>query len=184
MNLKALTKSSLPAYSLEQFGLVLRSLLLFQRIILFQFPAGYLDGALGFSSKHYSAHGFGMFTFICWFIWTARNDLIFNQKEWLSEEVITKANMAFDEFLPSLDNQSSTNNTLCCRINEQSIWIGPPAGTIKINTDNSFVGDVGGLGFVCRNSLGDLEVAVSLPSSFSLIRWGEAFVISATLQHV
>ncbi|XP_043705265.1 uncharacterized protein LOC122655093 [Telopea speciosissima] len=74
-------------------------------------------------------------SFICWYLWRARNDLAFNERQWSPLEVIATAEKTFLEFsnatvVPSAPLASPVGASPTCQH-----WEPPPVGSIKIKCD-------------------------------------------------
>ncbi|XP_043697234.1 uncharacterized protein LOC122648024 [Telopea speciosissima] len=135
----------------------------------------------GFPSKKSSAEVLSLFSFVCWSLWLARNELIFNHKELSPVEVFSKAQQAFNGFM-DIENGKVLNTGQAFGYVETSPtpkWKSPSAGTLKLNCDAALPRDsiMGGVGFIIRNHLGIPSIAVSEPLVFDEALIGEALAI-------
>ncbi|XP_043710149.1 uncharacterized protein LOC122659059 [Telopea speciosissima] len=138
------------------------------------------------SNKQAAEEYSGVASYICYNLWKARNDLLFNGKDWSPVEVVRQAENEFQEFNliagpaagdrghhdPIKSTEEASHN-LC--------WSPPPPSFFKLNSDASLVGDIGGLGFVLYDSVERPTMAFSEPSSFNLIFQGEALALRVGL---
>ncbi|KAG5561153.1 hypothetical protein RHGRI_004238 [Rhododendron griersonianum] len=95
--------------------------------------------------------------FLCWFIWKARNELIFHSTNQLPHVVVARALGAWDEFLSA--TESSTNQLSRSPQPSTSLhWIPPVAGSLKINCDASWSKGLnrGWGGIILRDNRGNL----------------------------
>ncbi|KAJ9135374.1 hypothetical protein P3X46_032565 [Hevea brasiliensis] len=75
-----------------------------------------------------------LLVYLFWFIWKARNGLVFEQQSWTFQEINAKAELALNEFLVSnLDDSPFPNNPIV----RPPHWLPPPLSAIKINFDAS-----------------------------------------------
>ncbi|XP_042483764.1 uncharacterized protein LOC122064115 [Macadamia integrifolia] len=106
-------------------------------------------------------------------------------KPFSPEEVIRKAQSSFDEFClvtaPGLHSPLSTPACPAC-----GGWSLPPSGFIKVNSDAAVLSSKkAGVGFVARNSLGEVLAAVSEPIPYTSPLIAESLGLrSATLRAI
>ncbi|KAF7149208.1 hypothetical protein RHSIM_Rhsim03G0017000 [Rhododendron simsii] len=97
--------------------------------------------------------------FLCWFIWKARNDLVFQSSKQSPISTVTRAMGAWDEFFSATETTSSTHRLLHSSPSlHYSHWIPPGAGSLKINCDASWSRDLkkGWGGIILRDNHGHL----------------------------
>nr|GMD81077.1 uncharacterized protein LOC109164833 [Ipomoea batatas] len=99
---------------------------------------------------------------ICWYIWYARNERVWNNLVVSPRTIVEKAKAHLtewttvqekDDFMPSQQNDFTTR------------WMKPSSGRLKLNVDAAVDHTRGrmGFGWVLRNEHGDFIAAVSLP---------------------
>ncbi|XP_043689330.1 uncharacterized protein LOC122640247 [Telopea speciosissima] len=122
-------------------------------------------------------------SFIYWYLWRARNDLIFSGKERTPLEVIQAANKAFLEFSSANPVLSSSPFSGSVGLSRLGTWVPPPVGVIKANSDAALPADKskGGVGVVFRDHSGSPCLARSIPSSFGCSIQGELLAIRYAL---
>ncbi|XP_043716390.1 uncharacterized protein LOC122664553 [Telopea speciosissima] len=115
------------------------------------------------------------------YLWSARNDLLFNKKAWTPNEVLLAASAACMEFLKA--RRSSQAPPRPARPLSDQIWRCPPSGKVKLNGHASLCKERNkcGIGFLIRDHLGRCIVAVSDPVPFSKVVVGEAIAIQQGL---
>lgn len=92
----------------------------------------------------------GLFAFICWYVWRARNDWVFNKK-WIGEQdILGHALSEFNEFHSAIAKESKQLRQPTEV--ERTGWKPPNQGVLKINSDGAFDGsrNRGGVGLVRR----------------------------------
>ncbi|XP_043725962.1 uncharacterized protein LOC122672566 [Telopea speciosissima] len=119
-------------------------------------------------------------SFLCWYLWRARNELVFSGKAWSPADIIQLAENAFIEFADA--NKSVAPSSLGGAYNSVSLnqlWELPPAGFLKVNCDatSSASKNFGGLGVILRNHCGSALLARSIPTHFGSIIQGEILAI-------
>ncbi|XP_043692866.1 uncharacterized protein LOC122643295 [Telopea speciosissima] len=119
-------------------------------------------------------------SFVCWFLWLSRIDLVFGRRLWHPSEIISAAVKAFQEFM---DVQSIAATISPTTLILTQRWIAPSADFIKCNCDASLSLDLcrSGIGFICRDHRGMPLIVVSDPISFSDVMVGEAHAIRMAL---
>ncbi|XP_043705245.1 uncharacterized protein LOC122655069 [Telopea speciosissima] len=123
-------------------------------------------------------------SFICWYLWRARNELVFNGKAWTPTEVLIVAEKAFQEFAAAtlmpggLPPASFVGTPQTCQH-----WEPPPVGVIKVNCDAVLPKGKakGGLGLIFRDHTGAQCMARSIPHNFGTIIQGEVLAIRSAL---
>ncbi|XP_043710514.1 uncharacterized protein LOC122659471 [Telopea speciosissima] len=122
-------------------------------------------------------------SFLCWYLWRARNDYVFNTKNWTPQEIITVAERAFLEFHATSASGHATTFTSYCASAATINWISPPVGYRKVNCDATLRNrsSKGGLGFIFRDHRSYQVKAISIPHHFKLAVRGEAIVIRCAL---
>lgn len=98
---------------------------------------------------------------ICWAIWRARNDKVWNHKVSSPNAVVDQALI----FLQEWTNVHPIEEEVSASSSQISIWSKPPTGYLKINVDAGidFTARKMGLGMVIRDSDGDLIAARMIP---------------------
>ncbi|KAF7140294.1 hypothetical protein RHSIM_Rhsim06G0103400 [Rhododendron simsii] len=97
--------------------------------------------------------------FLCWFIWKARNDLVFQSLKQSPVSIVARAMGAWDEFISATETISSTHQSRHSSPPLPSFhWIPPGAGSMKINCDASWSKDLkrGWGGIILRDDRGHL----------------------------
>ncbi|KAJ4971555.1 hypothetical protein NE237_004654 [Protea cynaroides] len=122
-------------------------------------------------------------SFICWHLWLARNDLLFQKKERSTTEVLNHALSAFMEFsdihfpqlLPTIEHSIYT---LKYPNDRQSL-----DGFLVINTDTCLLEDrhLGGIGFSWGTFGDQLSKAYSRDCVFQSVIEGEALAVCEAL---
>ncbi|XP_043687745.1 uncharacterized protein LOC122638959 [Telopea speciosissima] len=110
---------------------------------------------------------FSQASFLLWYIWRARNDIIFKNKPWSPLEVIQMAEKAFVEFQLANNPPYSTHTLEPIRILDSistHSWIPPTPSWVKLNVDAAWSkgSKKGGLGNVIRNHFGHPFLAYSV----------------------
>ncbi|XP_042477681.1 uncharacterized protein LOC122059041 [Macadamia integrifolia] len=102
-------------------------------------------------------------SFICWFLWISRDDMVFNRRTWSPIEVSQIDQCAFQEFWDPNFLSSNQNSHPSRRDNGNLKWFPPRNNIIKVNCDAAWLVDSsgGGLGFIGRDGLGTLLFSVS-----------------------
>ncbi|XP_043703841.1 uncharacterized protein LOC122653939 [Telopea speciosissima] len=103
-----------------------------------------------FTNKREEKKVLSLFLFICWSLWTARNDLIFNAKEWTSTEVFSKAQKCYREFWLTYANSTNPLNSTFLDQNSNNYWKPQQAQVLKLNYNATFPldesgNDIGGI---------------------------------------
>ncbi|XP_043720946.1 uncharacterized protein LOC122668447 [Telopea speciosissima] len=115
-------------------------------------------------------------SFICWYLWLSRNDLVFGCKIWQPCDVISAVVNVFQEFASvhsvTVLSPPSTSSIL-------QRWIAPTVDSVRCNCDASLSLDSckSGIDFICRSHSGLPLFAVLDPVSFSDILVGEAIAV-------
>ncbi|XP_042505592.1 uncharacterized protein LOC122082182 [Macadamia integrifolia] len=141
---------------------------------------------ISFLNKRICEETLSLCLFTCWFLWIARNDLIFKKKNWTPIEVSQAALCAFEEFGEANGYYvTSTNSNSNQQYQAPSHWIPPHSGECKINCDAAFDPDSarGGLGVIARMSSRSQSFAISSPAFFGIVGTGEALAIRLGLLH-
>ncbi|KAF7121048.1 hypothetical protein RHSIM_Rhsim13G0004500 [Rhododendron simsii] len=102
---------------------------------------------------------FSKTVFLCWFIWKARNDLVFQSLKQSPVSIVARAMGAWDEFISATETISSTHQSRHSSPPLPSLhWIPPAAGSMKINCDASWSKDLkrGWGGIILRDDRGHL----------------------------
>ncbi|KAG5556480.1 hypothetical protein RHGRI_006924 [Rhododendron griersonianum] len=97
--------------------------------------------------------------FLCWFIWKARNDLVFQSLKQSPFSTVARALGAWDEFVSATETTSSTHQSPPSSLPlPSSVRIPPGAGSLKINCDASWSRDLkrGWGGIILRDNCGHL----------------------------
>ncbi|XP_042521299.1 uncharacterized protein LOC122094763 [Macadamia integrifolia] len=97
--------------------------------------------------KKKAAETLGICSFLCWFLWIARNDLVFGKRTWTPSEVFQSAQRAFSEFWAASSPHDQSSHQAPAALSPPSSWTRPPIGSVKINallTDSQ----VGGLSII------------------------------------
>lgn len=106
----------------------------------------------------------GLFAFVCWQIWKARNDWVFNKK-WIGEqEILGYGINEFHDFVAATSKTREPRQPMAETI---SRWNPPNQGVVKINSDGAFDGSGkrGGVGLVARDYLGQVKWVTAIPIS-------------------
>ncbi|XP_043700098.1 uncharacterized protein LOC122650780 [Telopea speciosissima] len=151
--------------------------------------AGLLTGwdKFPFPSKDRGKEVLCLVSFVCWHIWLARNHITFTGIGWSPEEVISRAQSAFQEFWDiSTTGKGPTEPVtqhLPSTLEIAEGWQCPPTDYIKINCDAALPLDstAGGLGFIARDHNGSTLTACSEPIFISNALLGEALAVRAGL---
>ncbi|XP_043694381.1 uncharacterized protein LOC122645101 [Telopea speciosissima] len=122
----------------------------------------------------------GLSSFICWNLWKARNNLVFNGQLGSPKEVLFSAEKEFREF-SSQHPQKPNTESQQPKVNRDNLSWTPPEHMYKLNTDASLSDGTSGIGFVFRNSIGEPLVACSEPIKFNSILQGETLAVRAGL---
>ncbi|XP_043692799.1 uncharacterized protein LOC122643218 [Telopea speciosissima] len=127
----------------------------------------------------------GLSSFMCWYIWRARNESLHNGTVISPMDVLALASKAFHEFLSASESGKVCSPSSAPLVDLSIKWTPPPAGFLNLNCDASLQQDnpLGGLGCVISNSAGKPILACSYPASFSTIAQGEALAIRIGLMH-
>ncbi|XP_058208130.1 uncharacterized protein LOC131321141 [Rhododendron vialii] len=102
---------------------------------------------------------FAKAVFLCWFIWKARNDLVFQSLKQSPISTIARAMGAWDEFISATETTCSTHQSLHSSLPlPSSHWIPLGVGSLKINCDASWSRDLkrGWGGIILRDNRGHL----------------------------
>ncbi|XP_043705219.1 uncharacterized protein LOC122655032 [Telopea speciosissima] len=120
-----------------------------------------------FPSKKGKAEVLSLFAFICWHLWLACNDLVFNQRVRSPIEVFNRAHQAHFRILQRESSSFSADS--------------PPLGYLKLNCDASYIpsSGSGGFGIVIRNHEGAPIMAYSEPFKASSSLMAEALALRA-----
>ncbi|XP_043721243.1 uncharacterized protein LOC122668774 [Telopea speciosissima] len=111
------------------------------------------------SDKKLAQARFSLASFLLWFIWKAHNDLIFNNKQWSPQQVISMAEKAHQEFSSVVCKPPSVSVEVEERNFPSSLsWTPPNEPFLKINCDAAWVKNSGkgGLGIIIRDNRGFL----------------------------
>lgn len=104
---------------------------------------------------------------IAWSIWKERNNCIFQDKNSTHALVYEKANSGMLENLSRITQHIGSNRVLQSKKNDHdnSVWITPPDGWIKINFDGAAKGNPGlvGSGSVIKECNGNIIAANVVP---------------------
>ncbi|KAH7866175.1 hypothetical protein Vadar_016730 [Vaccinium darrowii] len=106
----------------------------------------------------------GFFVFVCWQIWKARNDWVFNKK-WIGEqEILGYGTNEFHDFVAATSKTREPRQPM-----EETIskWNPSNHGVVKINSDGAFDGSgkKGSVGLVARDYLGQVKWVTAIPLS-------------------
>ncbi|KAH7863005.1 hypothetical protein Vadar_012046 [Vaccinium darrowii] len=106
----------------------------------------------------------GFFAFVCWQIWKARNDWVFNKK-WIGEQEIL--GYGINEFHDFVAATSKTREPRQPMEETISRWNPLNHGVVKINSDGAFDGSGkrGGVGLLVRDYLGQVKWVTAIPIS-------------------
>lgn len=100
--------------------------------------------------------GSSLFAILAWNIWKARNKRIFENIFLEPREVVCRSLRLFQD----LRAHSNVKGKSLKKSDRNIAWIPPPQGLLKINSDVAVFGDGQvGLGFVIRNSRGDVMMS-------------------------
>ncbi|KAL8506704.1 hypothetical protein ACS0TY_017559 [Phlomoides rotata] len=93
---------------------------------------------------------------LSWYLWKARNLLIFERKCLTEMEVVQHALRLLHEFQDAAYNRVTRDKPKAHR----TYWCPPPAGTLKLNSDAAVFADgTAGFGFVIRDAYGLVTLA-------------------------
>ncbi|XP_050211369.1 uncharacterized protein LOC126661557 [Mercurialis annua] len=99
-----------------------------------------------------------MFAFILWYLWKARNVILFKGEDWSTIDIVSKVNCHYLEFLEASNSAGEASNLIhqANNVPQQIGWTPPPQGTIKLNFDAALNSSnhVGSIGVVCSNYSG------------------------------
>lgn len=103
-----------------------------------------------------------LFIVICWMIWLARNDVIWNSRFTTGRIIVEKDKhylRNWKEIVENVDLNSRPGSNFVEK------WVKPEAGWLKINTDAAVDRDNGrmGFGWVLPNENGSFKAAMSIP---------------------
>lgn len=111
----------------------------------------------------------GLFAFVCWHIWKARNDWVFNKK-WIGvQEILGQGITKFHDFVlattKAREPRQPTEEGL-------SRWSPPNHGVLQINSDGAFdvSGKRGGVGLAARDHLGQVKWIIYQFPTFNLLK--------------
>ncbi|XP_043699816.1 uncharacterized protein LOC122650466 [Telopea speciosissima] len=134
--------------------------------------------------KKLAQERFSLASFLLWFIWKARNDLMFNNKQWSPQQVISMAEKAHQEFSSVVCKPPSVS----VEVEEQNFpsshsWTPPNEPFLKINCNAAWVKNSGkgGLGVIIRDHRGILIHAYSSGTSCDSSLYAEALAIRTGL---
>ncbi|XP_042495035.1 uncharacterized protein LOC122074259 [Macadamia integrifolia] len=98
----------------------------------------------------------GMCSFLYWFLWIARNDLVFRKKIWTPSEMFQSAQRAFSKFWAASSPHNQSSYEAPTALSPPSSWTRPPIGSVKINCNIALPTDfqVGGLGIIIQDCQG------------------------------
>lgn len=101
---------------------------------------------------------------MCWSIWKARNNLVWNQKHTQVSDVV---NSAIQYLVQGRNAQSWSSKALFQSVIEEDgaeKWVVPQVDTIKVNVDAATFEehDAFGFGILARNHEGEVEYAKTL----------------------
>ncbi|XP_043725560.1 uncharacterized protein LOC122672128 [Telopea speciosissima] len=127
-------------------------------------------------------------SFICWYLWRARNEQVFNGKTWDPSDVLQMADKAFVEFSNAVRFSGGASNSSSVGLGNDSshrcsFWTPLPMGSVKANCDAAFTAETsrGGLGIIFRDHSGALVKARSIPIVLGSIIQGELLAIRDAL---
>lgn len=111
----------------------------------------------GTLAKETSKETVGEIFQICWAIWKARNDYVFNGNTPNPEEVIYRASRANCEFLQANVSNLRTSASMLSR---STCWVPPPPLVFKFNIDGAFSSthSMAAFGIIARDSSGQALV--------------------------
>ncbi|XP_043689312.1 uncharacterized protein LOC122640225 [Telopea speciosissima] len=106
-----------------------------------------------FPSKEKSKEIFSFASFVCWFLWLARNKLIFKGTVSPPVEVASKAERAWFEFWETEGSPHKVVSRNSVDLQPMPRWLPPPENFVKLNSDAALPLDssLGGLGFIFRD---------------------------------
>ncbi|XP_043724203.1 uncharacterized protein LOC122671166 [Telopea speciosissima] len=125
---------------------------------------------------------FGLAAHICWSLWKARNDALLGGKQLSRIDVSKQAEFEFEEFL-SISKSSSNPPHARSDPSFKHPWKPPASHGLKLNVDASITDNKGGLGYVLRDSSGQVVSACSEPITKYSVILSEALTIRAGMQH-
>lgn len=77
---------------------------------------------------------------LCWTIWKARNELIWNQKSLSIEEVKTLSGVTLFQWRKAQNKENLPHSGLCTNVDGAESWTKPYTNTIKVNVDAAIFG--------------------------------------------
>ncbi|XP_042509237.1 uncharacterized protein LOC122084884 [Macadamia integrifolia] len=131
---------------------------------------------MNFPSKKIKMEILSLFTHICWYLWTARNDMTFHRKEWSPIEVFSQVEQMYMEFWTIVDTTSTPSGSPS---NNAAAWKGPPQGWLTLNCDAALPleNHEGGIGCISRDHNCSPAWALSEPLCFTNSLSGEALAV-------
>lgn len=144
------------------------------------------DLICGNLAKETSREVLGEILQLCWAIWKARNNYVFNSQPLNPEEVIDQASRANKDYLLAVCTKH--NNSAPPRQVEVMKWEPPPSSFIKINTDGAFTSSrsLAAFGIIARDSGGSAQWwrsgKVLVDSALSIEAWALRIACSAAVE--
>lgn len=132
------------------------------------------DILCGCLSKETSKEVVGDIFQICWAIWKARNNFVFNSRKPVPEEVIEQARKASMDYLQVVCHQRERGLSRPSRLER---WSPPPPSAIKFNCDGAFKSSrsLAAFGIIARDCGGSAHVwrcgRTTVSSALSIEAW-------------
>ncbi|KAL8100581.1 hypothetical protein AgCh_032729 [Apium graveolens] len=133
------------------------------------------------------AHKVGFISTVCWGIWRARNDVVWNEKITRAAQVVSIAKAYLTQWknVRTIGGSTPAKQVSITGIIER--WAKPRENGVKINCDASLFGNSGryGIGWIARDDNGKLIYASSLTfAGTPEIHWAEAIGVREALSWI
>ncbi|XP_058187986.1 uncharacterized protein LOC131304667 [Rhododendron vialii] len=136
------------------------------------------DILYGCLSKETTKEGVGTLFQICWGIWKARNNYVFEKKNPKPEEVIERTKKDVVDYLQAVCRKVQRLPAGAARLGR---WVAPPPSILKINCDGAFKSprSLAAFGIIVRDNGGSAQLwrcgRVLVYSALAIEAWAFAY---------